>query len=106
MVSKNVKIEKTGNKKNETVKMIISGDFTIDNADEIKHDLLKNIAGTKSINLVIDEISNIDLTALQLIYALEKSLLNKDIAFSLKVNLPEELLKLVQHAGFEKFTTN
>lgn len=106
MDSKNVKVEKTGNKKNETVKIMISGDFTIDNAHYIKQDLLDNIASTKSINLVVDEVSNIDLTALQLIYALQKSLSKKNIAFSLKVDLPEELLTLVQHAGFEKITTN
>lgn len=89
---------KTENIDDKTI-VTFSGDLSIQNIEKIKQELINIIVDYPNININLDDVSDIDVSFVQLLYAFrqEKQQQNKEIA--IEVNLNEELRCLLSKAG-------
>jgi anti-anti-sigma factor len=80
----------------------LSGNLTISNSEKIQHSLIEAFKLSINISIEINEIENIDLSFIQLIYSLSKESKNfgKNINITSKLN--EDMRLLIENAGFSK----
>ena len=80
--------------------IIFSGQLTINNIDKITDSLRSNIKKPKSVNILSENVGNIDLTFIQLIYSIIKSGKGEGFKASSSIYIPEDLKLLLTNAGF------
>lgn len=85
------------NKKNKTV-VELPEEVTICNSEEIRNQLLE--LSEKFEIIVIDQgkVNEVDLTYLQILIALKKTMAEKSIKFYL-INVKEDFIKLIERTG-------
>lgn len=88
--------------KPKAITISIEGDFNLHNADEIKKQLLQNIKNAQLIAVNLKNITDFDLSSIQILFALHKTIkkLNKDI--TIDYQLPDELYAVINHCGYTK----
>jgi len=73
-------------------------------AAELKHLLLEALSTGKELRIDLEQATDIDVTALQLIWAAGRDAKNAGVAFSVG-DVPEDVLTLLQAVGLEEFLT-
>ncbi|MCD4774042.1 MAG: STAS domain-containing protein [Bacteroidales bacterium] len=88
-------------KKKKKAQILLEGNLTIENVEDISLRILPAINKNKKIILKIDNVENIDISVLQFLYSLYnfQSELNTEISIELKLNT--DLTLLMKNAGFE-----
>ena len=91
---------KAKNQNNVTV--LLEGKLTLDHLDQVRKILIDCVRKFEKFQINLKNVANIDLACIQLLYALRKSVgeKNKTVTFSLK--LSEELNTMLMHAGFDE----
>jgi len=79
------------------------GDVNISSAAELKQLLLRALAHGKEIHVDLGCVTEVDITALQLLWAAEREAKAAGIDFSLVGQWPEEVATALAVAGFENF---
>ncbi len=84
--------------------LIFSGQLTIEYAGKIKSELIPlTLACSKSLDMIIKEAVDIDLSFLQLVKSFTSLLKKQDIAFTIRWQIDEEQKKMLRGSGFAKW---
>jgi anti-anti-sigma regulatory factor len=96
---KQASISVTSNKK-KSVHIILEGSLIVGSLSTIKEELTAAISHYSTIQVTVTNVTAIDLTGIQLLFAIKKSseLLHKKLSFS--IELPDEINKIISLAGF------
>lgn len=92
--------------KGKTNKYILKENNTIKNIDFLKKDILTAYNKSDHMQIIGKDIKDIDITFIQLMFSIRKSSLknNKQIDFS--IDLPDELMALLEHNGFNSLNVS
>jgi anti-anti-sigma factor len=82
----------------------LQGDVTISSAAELKNLLLAALARGKDIHVDLSCVTEVDVTALQLLWAAEREAKGSGIEFTLAGPMPEDVAAALAAAGFEKIS--
>ncbi|MDD4384460.1 MAG: STAS domain-containing protein [Bacteroidales bacterium] len=85
--------------------IIIQGELTIDNAQELKAFLLENLKKHSQIQVKINEVDSIDLTAVQLLQSFLWDAKQEQKSINFEMKLSEDHRILLERSGFETFLT-
>lgn len=88
--------------KPKNINITIEGDFNLHNAEEIKQQLLQNVKNAQHITLDLKNITDFDLSSLQILFALHKTIKNSNKNITLNYQLPDELFSVINHCGYAK----
>ena len=91
------------NKRAKAVEINIKDYFTVENLDELRTNIINSLDNKNQLSMHLQAIENIDIGALQFIYALQKEAKQKEINFNLFFNGSEEITSLLKKTGFENF---
>lgn len=80
----------------------IQNEFSIRNADEITKRLKKNLVNVKSAVIRLDSMEQMDLSAIQVIYAIRRYAEKKNIELQIESTLSDDLIKLINNNGFNE----
>lgn len=94
-----VRIRKDRKSKNQHI--ILAGDIGIKCIDQIKSRIESIEIGSREVVIELKNIHSIDLSTVQLIYSLRKSLGDKGIKAELVSDIPEELILILRNTGFD-----
>lgn len=78
----------------------VEGDFTLKNAAEIKQQLMHIAENFDHVEVSLNHIVGLDLSGIQLLYAMDKTFTSQKKLLALNVTLSAELEALIKHAGF------
>lgn len=81
----------------------IEGDLNISTAAEFKSLLVKALASVTGLRLVLENAIDLDVTALQLLFAAETVAARSGTCITLEGRVPDELSATLSDAGFTKF---
>ncbi|HLK19931.1 MAG TPA: STAS domain-containing protein [Bryobacteraceae bacterium] len=79
----------------------LEGESNIASASELKEALLEGLAGGGELHVNLEQLTSLDLSAMQLIWSAGKEAERAGVKFV--VALPEALSPAVRQAGFEQF---
>ncbi len=74
-------------------------------AAELKKLLLQAFAAGKEVRVAVDGATDLDVTAVQLLWAARRESKASGVRFALVGNAPESVTSALLHAGFEDFAT-
>jgi anti-anti-sigma regulatory factor len=81
----------------------IDGDVNIAMAAEMKDLLVKALASGKNLHVSMASATELDVTALQLLYAADREAAKSGRKLTLDDHVPDEILSAMTDAGFAKF---
>lgn len=88
----------------EAISLIrLEGDVNIGAAIEMKGLLLQALSSGKELHIRLDNATDMDVTALQLLYAAQQDATKSGIRFTLDGRVTEVISAASANAGFEKF---
>ncbi|MDR2929100.1 MAG: STAS domain-containing protein [Cytophagaceae bacterium] len=90
---------KYSNKKGN-LNVVFGGQLTISNIEKITEELNANRKKHKSIDISTENVENIDVTFVQLLYALKLSGQKEGFDVSISISVPDDLKSLLTNAGF------
>jgi anti-anti-sigma regulatory factor len=89
---------------NETFCRIrLEGEIGIPFASELKSVLLQALAGGKDLRVDVRGVTELDVTAYQLLWAVERKASGSGAGFSLAESVPEKISQAMVNAGLEMF---
>ncbi len=83
------------------VELTLEGELTLQNAKELKKSIQKNIAGYESVNIKADNITQADITFIQILKSLERHLTDKGKKITTNIKYPYDVKTLLANAGIE-----
>jgi anti-anti-sigma regulatory factor len=86
--------------KKKTVALRLGGRLTVKSSNEVKRGLLKALAGKRDVVLELKNVTDVDLSFLQLLLASSHTAAKKKKGFKLNGPLPEKFIKAVEDSGF------
>jgi len=104
MEKKPFEIKFKDDKKKLTIKF--SGSLVINHIEDIISTIKDRIDFTKDLHLNISNPDNIDLTFIQLVVSLQKTVLNKNLDFSVSAKIKDDLSLILTNAGFNNIFFN
>jgi len=103
-MGKNKKIPYQITPKNEggvkSATISLSGNLSLDEVENIKQILLENLDKFQKFHLKIEDVENIDLGIIQLLYSFKWTVEKKSKSVTFEFSLPEDHQQLLEHAGF------
>ena len=81
----------------------MEGQINIASAAELKKLLLEALASGRELRVDLDLATDLDVTALQLLWAAERAARGASKGFTLSGRVPDEIAIAMAEAGFEKF---
>ena len=81
----------------------LEGEVDIASAAELKKLLLQALASGNDLHVDVERATELDVTAMQLLWAAERAARGAGTGFTLVGRLPEEILAAASEAGLEKF---
>ncbi len=81
----------------------LDGEINIASAAELKALLIEALASGKDLRVDLERATQLDITALQLLWAAERKAAGAELRFTVAGSVPQELADAVAEAGFEKF---
>ncbi len=84
------------------MELTCSGNLIINHIEKIYAELQESLSCDQPISIVIDNPENLDMTFVQLVLAIKKSVLEKGKTFTIKTTIKDDLKLLVEKAGLEK----
>ena len=91
-------------KKTNSQHLMFEGDIGLKCIDQIKTRIDSVEIDSKNIVIELNNIRSIDLSTVQLIYSIRKSLMNKGINVVLVTDISEEILQILRNTGFDDFS--
>jgi ABC-type transporter Mla MlaB component len=85
-------------KKKATI--LLTGALTLDELPSIKYLMIQNLDKYHLFNIIIKDVENIDLGALQLLHSFKWTIERKSKEISFNFSLSEEHVTLLEHSGF------
>jgi anti-anti-sigma factor len=82
----------------------LEGAIDIASAAELKSFLLNALASSKEIRLALESATELDITALQMLYAAEREAKKAGVQLVLEGSFPNEISALMTDAGLANFT--
>lgn len=82
----------------------LAGEIGIASAAELKKLLLEAVTSKTDVLLDFEQATDLDITALQLLWAAEREAHQKNLDLKISGQLPSELVSLAVEAGLEKFS--
>ena len=97
-----IKISKTVPQKDKKhAELTIEGELTLQNARELKNLIQKEIVGLDSVNIKATNISQADITFIQILRSLKKHLEENGKNITTLIEYPYDVKVLLNNAGFE-----
>ena len=93
----------TVEERENTSLVCLEGAIDIASAAEMKSVLLNALASKKKIRLTLESATELDITALQVLYAAERDAAKTGILFALDGSVPDEISAAMTAAGLVKF---
>jgi anti-anti-sigma factor len=81
----------------------LQGEISVGFAKELKVALLQALASGTEVRLSLEDVSELDVTAVQLLWAAEHEARRSGKPFEFAGPAPADVLKALDEAGFEKF---
>ena len=81
----------------------LDGEINIGSAAELKKLLLQALASGRELRVDLEHATELDVTALQLLWAVEREARGSSRGFTLAGRVPEEIAATARDAGLEKF---
>ena len=81
----------------------LDGDIDITCSDELKRTLIEAISTRKELQVDLARTTDLDVTAIQLLWAATREAEKTGASFGVTGQIPENLIGTVRDAGFEKF---
>jgi len=81
----------------------LEGEITIASAAELKKSLLEALASGKALSVEWEGASGLNVTGLQLLWAVEREARGSGVRFALQGRVPEEIAATACDAGMESF---
>ncbi|MBF0155065.1 MAG: STAS domain-containing protein [Magnetococcales bacterium] len=82
--------------------LTLTGDLTIQHAQELKESLLEATLQSMHLNLNFKDVERVDLAGLQLLCAAHRSLLGRKKTLAVVSQVPDSLKEAVKAAGFDR----
>ena len=83
--------------------ILLDGSIDISVAADLKKNLLDAIKESRPVQLVLSPSTELDITAVQLLWAAEREARSLNLSFTLKGSVPDSVVSALKEAGFEKF---
>jgi anti-anti-sigma factor len=99
-----IRLKEHGKKDERRAEVIIEGEFSIGFAERVKEKLLEVMEQYDKIDVKVQNLENLDLSAIQLLVSLRKSLPTDK--FKLILVLREDLKPIIEHAGLHDILLN
>lgn len=80
--------------------IVFGGQLTIPFIQKLTQEVKEKLGQPKALHLVVKEVENIDLTFIQLLYALKNTGKKLGYPVDLQMELPDDLSSLMVNAGF------
>ncbi len=96
---------KINEKKNNT-EILLSGNLTISNSESIYKKILSIVTTSKKTTIHLNNIENIDLTMVQILHSVKRTILKEGKEFTTIANLPKDLSLLMDKSGFKNILSN
>jgi anti-anti-sigma regulatory factor len=100
---KELKMPATVEAREDSSLVCLEGAIDIASAAEVKSVLLSALALNKEIRLTMESATELDITALQALYAAERDAAKAGILITLEGSVPEEISVAMNDAGLVKF---
>jgi anti-anti-sigma factor len=81
----------------------LEGEVDISSAAELKKLLLEALASGRGLRMDLERTTELDVTALQLLWAAEREARGSGVGFSVLGRVPEEISAALSDAGFKEF---
>jgi len=81
----------------------LEGVIDISLASEFKATVLEALKSAKPLRLALNEDTDLDVTAIQLLWATEREAKASNVDFMLEGSVPDSVSKTLKDAGFERF---
>lgn len=91
-------------KKKTTI--VLTGALTLDEIPSIKYLMIQNLDKYHLFNIIIKDVENIDLGAVQLLYSFKWTVERKSKGVSFNLSLSDEHVTLLEHSGFTDLLNN
>ena len=103
-MSKNLNIILKQHSKGRTKKEIVQleGDLTINNISKIKKVILSVMNKSKSLDVNLMKVNNIDLSCIQLLYSFYKTSVNEGKAVAVNMEFSDDIKMIVRNSGFDR----
>ena len=99
-----IRLKEHGKKEDKRVEVFIEGEFSIGYTERVKDKLLEIMEQYDKIDVKVQNLENIDLSAIQILLSLKKSLPSDK--FKLTVVLRDDLKPIIEHAGLNDILLN
>jgi anti-anti-sigma regulatory factor len=96
-------VSTTTDQSEETSTVRLEGEVDISGAQELKDRLMEALAAGREVRLELSAATALDITAFQLIWAVERAAKNAGVAFSMDGPVPEKIVLSMLDAGLEPF---
>jgi anti-anti-sigma regulatory factor len=105
MKKASIHIKSQGKNKDKIALVQIEGELVLGNLDTIKKDMLETIKQYNRLHIEVKNVKAMDLTCIQLLCAVKKTLQDFGKYASFQIELPQELTLILNHAGFTQLST-
>ena len=102
MSNKKIKIKPAKKKGESKVEIVLGEELTIYTIEDIRNDILEAVNKYNDIVLTGSEIKNMDLSFIQLIESIKKTIVNSKKKLTLNINLSEENRLLFDNTDISK----
>jgi anti-anti-sigma factor len=99
-----IRLKERGKKDEKSAEIIIEGEFSISCAEKVRDKLMEAMDQYDRIDLKVQNLENFDLSAIQLLVSLRKSIPADKIKITLV--LRDELKPILEHAGLNDILLN
>jgi anti-anti-sigma factor len=99
-----IRLKERGKKEDKTAEIFIEGEFSIGFAERVKDKLLEVLEQYDRIDIKVQNLENLDLSAIQLLVSIKKSLPADKVR--LTIVLREDLKPIIEHAGLHDILLN
>lgn len=84
----------------------VEGDLALQNSAELKEKLWQTLKSNDIIHLQAKNVTDIDITFLQLVYSLRKTAATMNKTITLDIELPQKVFDLIERLGFAAVIKN
>lgn len=95
-------ITPSNEKGQKVVKITLNGNLTLDEVDAIKHMMIQNLDKYQVFRLLLEDIENIDLGMVQLLYSFKWTVERKSKKEHIDFKLTDEQMILLERSGFSE----
>lgn len=94
-----MKMEKKTDPEKNLCSLFFSGGLSLDDVAEMKEKIIPEIAGSQSLIIDLNQVNDIDLSVIQLLYSVYLSAMGKKIKFSIKGKNNQKVMARIQSSS-------